>query len=62
VRLRIGGDGDARVVDLGTTTIIGGTVTIAPIRLWSDPPRPTDTALAPVVAARDGGRPNVVIP
>lgn len=62
VRLRIGGEGDARVVDLGTTTIIGGVVTLAPIRLWSDPPAPTEVAAAPIVAAGARGRTNAVTP
>jgi hypothetical protein len=62
VRLQIGGGDDARVVDLGTPIIVGGTVTLAPIRLWSDPSRPTDVAAAPIVAAGDGGRANTVTP
>jgi hypothetical protein len=53
VRLVIGRDGETRVVDLGTVTIAGGTVTIVPVRLWSDPPAPAMESAAPVVATRD---------
>jgi hypothetical protein len=38
VRLQVGSGDDTRTVDVGSVMIIGGTVTIAPIRLWSDPP------------------------
>lgn len=38
VRLRVGSDAKARTVDLGGVAIVGGTTTIVPVRLWSEPP------------------------
>jgi hypothetical protein len=55
VRLLIGREGETRTVDLGMITIIGGGVTIVPVRLWGDPPVPTVEPAAPVVAAHDTG-------
>jgi hypothetical protein len=55
VRLQIGRDGETRTVDLGTVTIIGGGVTIVPVRLWSDPPAPSTEPVVPVIAARGTG-------
>jgi hypothetical protein len=52
VRLRFGSDDDTRTVDAGSVTIVAGTLTIAPVRLWSDRPvTPRAAAAEPVVAA-----------
>jgi uncharacterized protein len=52
VRLRFGSDVDTRTVDVGSVTIVAGTLTIAPVRLWSDRPvTPMAAATERVVAA-----------
>jgi hypothetical protein len=55
VRLLVGRDDETRTVDLGMVTIVGGGVTIVPIRLWTDPPSPSIEPATPVVATRMSG-------
>jgi hypothetical protein len=55
VRLLVGGGQHAQVVDVGRVTILAGTVTIAPIRLWGDPPASSTRATESVVATVDTG-------
>jgi hypothetical protein len=51
VRLRFGSDDDTCTVDAGSVTIVAGTLTIAPVRLWSDRPVPPRAAATERVVA-----------